>query len=518
MTTRFNLIDEPFLPVVVDCHASLLGIRAALTQAHEITELRDESPLVTAALTRFLLVILHRSLKGPEDEHHWKRLWTAGKFPEAEIDTYLEQFRERFNLFHATRPFLQSAPKADSELSGADRLVIERSQTHCNKHFSHTDPDSRPLMPPDEAARQLIAHQAFAPQGGSGYQSAWTANCAVLMLRGGTLFETLCLNLMPYPDSTIFPDIGKDQPAWERDALLEEDAEIPGGYTDYMTWSFRRIWLCASPEGQVTGAHYAKGRRMNLDESDVRIDPMVAYRRNTKDTSKPDRPVGFVPEKALWRDLGVLLTFADAGMRAASVLRNLKSLVTWGHLPRSTPVSLSAYGYYAEPAAKLQFWRGETLPLPLRYLDDETSVGLLKCALSLAEQVGTTALYQASKIAAEIMLGSDPDAKPKPKTDAKRLAKLIAALSPERRYWADLERPFRDSIVGFASGVVTLERWFFEFVKPVAWRAFGDTFGRLDGARELKAVTYGLAKLNVELTRIQSVSRIANTVPEGSSK
>lgn len=54
---RYNLIDEPWIPVLAGRHVRELGIRDTLIQAGRIAEIQDSSPLVVAALHRFLLAV-----------------------------------------------------------------------------------------------------------------------------------------------------------------------------------------------------------------------------------------------------------------------------------------------------------------------------------------------------------------------------------------------------------------------------------------------------------------------------
>src|SRR3546814_12917332 len=66
--SRFNLIDEPWIPVrFPDGTRAELGIRDTLLRAKEIAVIEDPSPLVVAALHRFLLAVLYRALEGPTD-------------------------------------------------------------------------------------------------------------------------------------------------------------------------------------------------------------------------------------------------------------------------------------------------------------------------------------------------------------------------------------------------------------------------------------------------------------------
>jgi CRISPR system Cascade subunit CasA len=58
--SRFNLIDEKWIPVrYPDGTRDALGIRDTLLQSSEITAIDDPSPLVVAALHRFLLTQVH---------------------------------------------------------------------------------------------------------------------------------------------------------------------------------------------------------------------------------------------------------------------------------------------------------------------------------------------------------------------------------------------------------------------------------------------------------------------------
>ena len=68
--------------------AAEFGLRDVLVQAHELRGLGGESPLVTAALHRLLLAILHRVF-GPEGYDAWYALWQAGRFDPVALDEYL---------------------------------------------------------------------------------------------------------------------------------------------------------------------------------------------------------------------------------------------------------------------------------------------------------------------------------------------------------------------------------------------------------------------------------------------
>ena len=80
MTALFDLISQPWIPCVRrDDVAAEVGLRGTLAQAHQLRDLQGESPLVTAALHRLLLALLHRVF-GPDGHDAWAALWQAGRF------------------------------------------------------------------------------------------------------------------------------------------------------------------------------------------------------------------------------------------------------------------------------------------------------------------------------------------------------------------------------------------------------------------------------------------------------
>ena len=79
----FNLLDEPWIPCVFLGSGALqeLGLRDTLVRAHEIRAIVDPSPLVTVALHRLLLAVLHRVF-GPLNAAAWARLWEQERLDE----------------------------------------------------------------------------------------------------------------------------------------------------------------------------------------------------------------------------------------------------------------------------------------------------------------------------------------------------------------------------------------------------------------------------------------------------
>ncbi|MEW6211862.1 MAG: type I-E CRISPR-associated protein Cse1/CasA, partial [Acidobacteriota bacterium] len=101
----FNLIDEKWIPCVMTSGEYMeMGIKDVLTKAHLVRELFDPSPLVTAALHRLLLAILHR-IFGPPDFNTWKALWKQREWDGETLTEYLQKWHRRFYLFDEEHPF-----------------------------------------------------------------------------------------------------------------------------------------------------------------------------------------------------------------------------------------------------------------------------------------------------------------------------------------------------------------------------------------------------------------------------
>jgi len=169
MTVSFNLIDKPFIPCVhLDGQTAEYGLRDTLLKAHEIAEVRDGSPLVTIALHRLLLAILHRCYRGPTNSAERVSIRETGYFDANCISTYFQKWAERFDLFDNDYPFFQRAGYAQAEPSSVNRLVKELSRGNNAALFDHTTDDPPMALTPAEAARAVITEQMFAYSAGRG--------------------------------------------------------------------------------------------------------------------------------------------------------------------------------------------------------------------------------------------------------------------------------------------------------------------------------------------------------------
>src|SRR4051794_26452248 len=126
LVPSYHLLDEPWIPHTdADGTATAGGIRHVLAHAHKIREIADPSPVVTAALYRLLIAVLHAAYRGPIDAEAWARLRDAGHFSAEVLDAYLLPLRHRFDLFDPEHPFYQDATLGQEYAAVISRLALE---------------------------------------------------------------------------------------------------------------------------------------------------------------------------------------------------------------------------------------------------------------------------------------------------------------------------------------------------------------------------------------------------------
>jgi CRISPR system Cascade subunit CasA len=456
MTASFNLIDRPWIPCQFAGEAVPrdLSLRDALARAEEVTGIVADSPLETIAVHRLLLAVLHRVFKVVDPEE-WSALWEAGRFDPGRIDAWAETWRHRFDLFDPERPFYQLPGLPEAAGTTVAKLGHEFSAGNNAVLFDHSWDTSLPSIPSAKVARLLLAQQMFAIGGLIGRlpgdppsaEAAHLVKAAVLLNAGATLFETLLLNMVRVDGAANEPfafDPLKDAPAWEREPARAAERE-PDGYLDLLTWQSRRILLFPNPDGKtVSRMTLMAGFRFPSDLLMRQHETMAAYklRANPIKGTDPWIPVGFAPEKALWRDSTNLLQALGETKQISATLRWLAVLYAAGAIDLERTFNLAAFGLSTD-RAKVFLWRSEELPLSLAYLEGQDLVVALGQAVTAAEDSGK-ALRSGVRLLASETLGPGGTA------DKDRVSALVESLAPDRNYWPVLDVPFRTYIVRLA--------------------------------------------------------------------
>jgi CRISPR system Cascade subunit CasA len=523
VTYSFNLIDQPWIPcLALDAGPPRdVSLRDALVRAHELREIAGASPPVTLSLHRLLLAVLHRVF-GPADAAEWNALWSAGSFDPVRIDAYLDRWYDRFDLFDATHPFYQAASLDFRYAGPASKLSHEINSGNNALLFDHTADDQPARMTPAEAARRLVAHQNLALGGFLSYEdgqdpklfksakSALLVNAAVFLAQGEHLRETLLLNLHRYNtvDGAPFAGIGVDTPAWERDTETPPAVRQPAGYLDLLTWQSRRVRLQAETAADgscfVRHAVIMKGESFPDDYDLHNKEPMMAFqKRMTAKDGDPWPALGFVEERALWRDSVTVL-------QAASHRHDRPRILTWlgdVELKTSQRLNLHALGLSSDRATP-EFWRHERLPLPQAYLhDDKELFDQLRDAVDVAEDAGRLLGAGGPLARCAEQLGI---------TDREEVRKFIASRGAGRHYWSAIDLPFRslmEQLPGDAGtdaygertyGATQRPRWA-DAVRQAAWAAFrAGVDGLYTSPRGIKAVAIAERDFTWRLSKVMS--------------
>lgn len=322
MENRFNLIDEPWIPVADMGRVSLKDIFS-----HSEYRALGGNPVQKIALLKLLLAIAQAACT-PEDEEAWRALGWQGLA--ARCLDYLPRWHERFYLY-GERPFLQMpaiAPAAlqsygavSPEIATGNTTVLTQSQVE------------RPLDDADKALL-LVCLMGFALAGkktdnsvvltpgyagkrndkgkpSSGKPGPAVAHMGLLhsCFQGESLMQSLWLNLLTARDierSKLFPE-GVGIAPWER---MPEGEGCPAAMALRGSLLGRLVPLCRFCLLGEEGLHYSEGiGHANYKEG--LADPTVAV----DFSGKEPRALWVNPEKKPWRELTSLLGFIQQDNR-----------------------------------------------------------------------------------------------------------------------------------------------------------------------------------------------------------
>ncbi len=384
--------------------------------------------------------------------------------------------------------------------SPVTRLGHEYASGNNPALFDHSmDADPRPV-PPEIAARLIVAHQAFALSGTAGggrgsYLAAPLVGTLPVLLQGDSLFETLALNLVRYDPMAAEPMPGNanDCPAWERSAPVPRAVRSPDGYLDYLTWQSRGLRLEPDVAGRVAWVWYGFGEDMG---GDTLLDPAVAYRR---DPEKGLLPVRLWPGVAIWRDSHALIRALGTEEIPPRVCAFVAESINDGTLPSHLQYRLAVFGLCSDPrrVAKVNLWRQERLPLPLRYLTEEKLVAELRVGVMRARQIAD-ALSRTCRELATHLLQFTKETAPDPKT----VQALANSFPAPRQFWSRLEVPFRAFLLGLPNDAVAAREAWRAMLIAEARAAWASTVNGLDPTgRCLRAVAHASQEFHRGLAR-----------------
>lgn len=316
LSQRFNLVDEPWVPVVKKGLVSL----AAIFSDHQLSALGG-NPVQKIALTKLLLAVAQTAYT-PANEAEWQRLGPAGMMEKAL--EYLSTKRELFWLY-GERPFLQmpSIRKAEKQRYGAVQINTATGNTtvltHSQVETPLTDADKALLVvqlmgfglggkKTDNSVTLSAGYhgklnEKGKPSTGKPSPSLGFLGFLHTFLQGESLGETLWLNMLTTEDLGKLKDFseGLGVAPWE-DMPQGEDCLVARKLK--MSYMGRLIPVSRFVLLADDGLHYSEGiAHPGISERAIDTSAAAVYA-----SAKP-RALWVDPEKRPWRQLPALLSF-----------------------------------------------------------------------------------------------------------------------------------------------------------------------------------------------------------------
>lgn len=434
MSSSFDLRTYPWIPVRwVGGSIEQVGLRVALCRAEEIRSIECSTPLRQIAILRLLLAVAHRAHRLADIDAAVERL--SGKWPAEAFSKYLDEWAGSFDLYDASRPFLQVPwlrhhEKTAEKLHSLARITSEWSSGNTKLLMDHHHEAGDYLESAAEVAQVLIAHQQFCAGGlsrifkdaaaggpGMGFAHIWVT--------APTLSRFLTLNQLPQSAQ----EYAEDLPTWESPAIGPEDLLVdhppfPGPASRYCHLS-RSILLVPEADGQCRSLHWAEG--ITRTAKDTTLDPMEAQRRGKDDAW---RSLRLSEERAIWRDSQCLVVSPSG--HPPAVIRNATELLQ--EAGDYAAVTLGVGGLLTDKA-KLVLWRIDQVTAPIKVLESAQLQGALALALEAAEQAGR-GLFGAMLELARFLLRESGEAD---KADTRR---VVDGLPGTRHFWHQLDLEF----------------------------------------------------------------------------
>lgn len=387
--SRFNLIDEPWISVVIDYKGTtkLVGLKEFFENAHTYIALAGDMPTQDFAVMRFILAILHTVFsrydaqgnayetvtlndrmqqleevdQGDYEDYEdalldtWKDLWKAGKFPDIVLK-YLDAWHDRFYLYDDNYPFYQVTKEIISKVNAqftdntcttaivCPKLINRTISESGNKIalFSPRCNSNKNNLTDAELVRWLITFQAVS--NASDKKSiikdktlqksiGWIYGLGGLFFSSNNLFKTLLFNfILKHPDSQYNVP---QHPAWELEQYelyekYQKSIMIDNLACLYTNWS-RLVYLF-----YYTGNKKESKDKESRENLRLRIVKTIAPQKETnilepmaKWKNGSDKiPIADKPQKteSIWRSFGAIFNLSDNDRRSPVIADNLNHL------------------------------------------------------------------------------------------------------------------------------------------------------------------------------------------------
>lgn len=387
--SRFNLIDEPWISIVIDYKGAtkLVGLKEFFENAHTYIALAGDMPTQDFAVMRFILAILHTVFsrydaqgnayetvtlngrmqqleevdQGDYEDYEdalldtWKDLWKAGKFPDIVLK-YLDIWHDRFYLYDDKYPFYQVTKEIISKVNAqftdntcttaivCPKLINRTISESGNKiaFFSPRCNSNKNNLTDAELVRWLITFQGVS--NASDKKSiikdktlqksiGWIYGLGGLFFSSNNLFKTLLFNfVLKHPDSQYNVP---QHPAWELEQYelyekYQKSIMIDNLACLYTNWS-RLVYLF-----YYTGNKKDSKDKESRENLRLRIVKTIAPQKETNILEPMAKwkngsykiPIADKPQKteSIWRSFGAIFNLSDNDRRLPVIVDNLNHL------------------------------------------------------------------------------------------------------------------------------------------------------------------------------------------------
>lgn len=326
-----NVAFDPWIPIVTTAgERKLVSLCTVLTEGEKLADLAVR-PHERVALMRLFLCVSHAALNGPKDYDNWCAV--PKQLPEA-AKKYLATWKDSFELFHETKPWLQVAAlskNAEGKVSLDDiddwtpvsKLDFAYATGNNTTLFDHSGMSDNRSLALTETLLSMLTFQCFSP-GGLISQVYWcgkqtgksskdgpcvSKSMIHAFLRDDNLLGTIHLNLPSYEDIRFYyGDRDSGKPVWEiLPTSFADSVNIENATTTYVG---RLVPMTRFIRIHPLGERMLFGDGLVYPSFSEGFSPeptaTVVIRKKKE---KEERALlSFRPAKALWRELAAVIT------------------------------------------------------------------------------------------------------------------------------------------------------------------------------------------------------------------
>ncbi|NLB61413.1 MAG: type I-E CRISPR-associated protein Cse1/CasA [Clostridiales bacterium] len=379
----FNVLTEPWIPVIKDGKGLKMGILGVLEHAHELSEVLCSEILETYSIQRLLIAFLidaYQSAGKLETIADRQDLFYSGRFDMQVIHDYVklcESEGTSFDLFDEKRPFMQNAfdPEIDTgKETKATKLFLTLPSGNNHIHFEHYD-NGIPAFTLEQCLRGLLTAYCFAYKDGRGYVSSINGQpCYYFLIRGRNLFETLVLSMTA--KSEISEQVCNMPVAWRQTDSVTPGREFPAvSLLAAYTWQPRRVGLIQDDDGLIRNVYLKPGHVFTGRQ--IWRDPHTAVCMNKKGEYSTLTPS---EDRAFWRDVGSLTTTSGRNVQPTIIAQYRR------FIEDSSVCPIEAFGMVTDQASLIQL-SYDLLNIPSQLLEEVEKADRLNKDISFIEDI-----------------------------------------------------------------------------------------------------------------------------------